>query len=107
MRCLKVLLAHGIRVPLVVTHDDDPGEQIWFDSVAATAAMYGIPTATPADPNTPDLVARVIAAKPDFLFSFYYRKMLKAPLLSVPPRGALVSMHGSSSCPSFGAARRC
>ena len=23
-RCLRVLLAHGIDVPLVVTHEDDP-----------------------------------------------------------------------------------
>ena len=26
LRCLKVLLAHGIDVPLVVTHSDDPRE---------------------------------------------------------------------------------
>ena len=94
VRCLKVLLAHGVEVPLVVTHEDDPGETIWFDSVAATAAMYGIPTITPADPNTPEVLAQVTAAKPDFLFSFYYRKMLKAPLLAAAPRGAL-NMHGS------------
>jgi len=94
VRCLKVLLAHGIEVPLVVTHADDPGEQIWFDSVAATGALYGLPVATPDDPNAPDIVARVAAARPDFLFSFYYRKMLKAPLLAVAPRGAL-NMHGS------------
>ena len=35
VRCLKVLLAHGVDVPLVVTHADEPGETIWFDSVAA------------------------------------------------------------------------
>src|SRR5581483_864422 len=31
---------------------------------------------------------------PDFLFSFYYRSMLKPPLLAVAARGAL-NMHGS------------
>ena len=36
----QVLLAHGIEVPLVVTHADSPGETIWFESVAATAAEY-------------------------------------------------------------------
>jgi methionyl-tRNA formyltransferase len=94
VRCLKVLLAHGVEVPLVVTHADSPGEAIWFGSVAATGAEYGIPTIAPDDPNTPEVVARIKALHPDFLFSFYYRKMLKAPLLATAPRGAL-NMHGS------------
>jgi methionyl-tRNA formyltransferase len=94
VRCLEVLLAHGVDVPLVVTHDDSPGETIWFDSVAQTAMLYGIPVITPLDPNTPDVVARVAECKPDFLFSFYYRLMLKTPLLTLAPRGAL-NMHGS------------
>ena len=94
VRCLRVLQAHGVDVPLVVTHADDAGENVWFRSVAATAAECGIPAITPVDPNTPDVVARVAAAAPDFLFSFYYRKMLTAPLLALAPRGAL-NMHGS------------
>lgn len=94
VRCLKVLLAHGIHVPLVVTHDDDPGETQWFASVRDTAAEYGIPTIAPGDANEPAIVARIAALAPDFLFSFYYRLMLKAPLLALPPRGAL-NMHGS------------
>jgi methionyl-tRNA formyltransferase len=94
VRCLKVLLAHGVEVPLVVTHDDDAREAIWFDSVARTAAQYGIATIAPADPNLPDVVTRVAACAPDFLFSFYYRLMLKGPLLALPRRGAL-NMHGS------------
>jgi methionyl-tRNA formyltransferase len=94
VRCLKVLLAHRVDVPLVVTHADSAGETIWFGSVAATAAEYDIPVVTPDDPNVPELAARVAALSPDFLFSFYYRKMLKAPLLALPARGAL-NMHGS------------
>jgi len=94
VRCLKVLLASGVDVPLVVTHGDDPQEHIWFDSVFRTAADYAIPAITPVDPNRNDVVARVAACRPDFLFSFYYRLMLKAPLLALPPRGAL-NMHGS------------
>ena len=43
VRCLETLLAHGVRVPLVVTHADAPGETIWFASVAATAADHAIP----------------------------------------------------------------
>jgi methionyl-tRNA formyltransferase len=94
VRCLKVLLAHGVEVPLVVTHDDQPQEEIWFDSVAATAAEYRIPAIAPADPNAGEAFARVAGCRPDFVFSFYYRLMLKPPLLAVAPRGAL-NMHGS------------
>ena len=94
VRCLKTLLGRGIEVPLVLTHEDDPAETCWFDSVARTAADYGIAAITPPDPNAGEAFARIAACRPDFMFSFYYRSMLKAPLLALPPRGAL-NMHGS------------
>jgi methionyl-tRNA formyltransferase len=94
VRCLKVLLAHGVDVPLVVTHADNPAEEVWFDSVARTAADYGLATIAPPDPNTPEIVERVAADRPDFIFSFYYRAMLRGPLLKIPTQGAL-NMHGS------------
>lgn len=93
-RCLSVLLDRGVEVSLVVTHEDDPGEIRWFESVAELARINGIPVITPADPNTPEVVAQVEGLRPDFIFSFYYRKMLKEALLSAPSRGAL-NMHGS------------
>ena len=94
VRCLSVLLDAGVEVALVVTHTDAPGDTIWFDSVAQLAARYDIPTVTPDDPNTPEFVEKIRALAPDFLFSFYYKLMLKAPLLALPKRGAL-NMHGS------------
>jgi methionyl-tRNA formyltransferase len=94
VRCLRVLLAHGVDVPLVVTHDDDPTEVTWFGSVAQTAIECGLPTVAPPDPNTPDFSGRVAALAPDFVFSFYYRMMLKPSLLRAASRGAL-NMHGS------------
>ncbi|MBL8385679.1 MAG: formyltransferase [Burkholderiales bacterium] len=94
VRCLSVLLDRGVDVRLVVTHDDDPSESIWFASVAALARARGIPVAAPRDPNAPEFVARVAAAAPDFLFSFYYRHMLSRALLVIPTRGAY-NMHGS------------
>ena len=93
-RCLRVLLAHGIRIPLVVTHPDDPHENSWFEGVADVAASYDISTIAPSDPNVGSVVAQARALAPDFLFSFYYRQMLSPALVSVPPRGAL-NMHGS------------
>lgn len=94
VRCLSVLLAQGVDVRMVVTHEDRPGEKIWFDSVKDLALEHDLPVITPDDPNADAVVGQLRAAAPDFLFSFYYRQMLKAPLLAVPRRGAY-NMHGS------------
>ncbi len=94
VRCLETLISGGVQVPLVVTVADDPAEAQWFGSVAATAAEYGIDAITPANANTPELQQRIAALQPDFIFSFYYRSMLGAPLLNIARRGAL-NMHGS------------
>ncbi|MCX7180111.1 MAG: formyltransferase [Proteobacteria bacterium] len=94
VRCLSVLLAHGVDVALVVTHQDNPNETIWFDSVAGLAALHEIPCITPDDPNEPTVTARINKLQPDFIFSFYYRLMLKPALLNLARRGAY-NMHGS------------
>lgn len=94
VRCLKVLLAHGVEVPLVFTHEDNPAETIWFDSVQATAAEYDIRSVTPHQPNRPRWLAEIEDLRPDFIFSFYYRHMLNPALLEAAPRGAY-NMHGS------------
>jgi methionyl-tRNA formyltransferase len=94
VRCLRALLSGGVTVPLVVTVPDDPREKRWFASVADTAADYGLEVVAPVDPHTPELEQRVGELRPDFLFSFYYRSMLGAPLLRAAHRGAL-NMHGS------------
>jgi methionyl-tRNA formyltransferase len=94
VRCLKVLLAQGVHVPLVITHRDSAGESIWFDSVAAVAREYDIPSIMPDDPNLPATVEAVAGLKPDFLFSFYFRQMIGPRLLSAGSRGAM-NMHGS------------
>jgi len=94
VRCLSVLLAHGVKVPLVVSHRDNPKETIWFSSVAELAALHGIPIITPDNPNTLGVAEQIRALQPDFFFSFYYREMLKRELLEIPKRGSL-NMHGS------------
>jgi len=94
VRCLKTLLSGGVEVPLVVTVPDDPHERQWYASVAATARNYGLRVIAPADASTAELGQTVAALQPDFVFSFYYRAMLGAPLLSAARCGAL-NMHGS------------
>jgi methionyl-tRNA formyltransferase len=92
VRCLGVLLDAGVAVPLVVTHRDDPHERIWFASIAELARSRGIETAL--DPEPAALLARLRAIAPDFIFSFYYRRMLPPEVLATAKRGAY-NMHGS------------
>jgi methionyl-tRNA formyltransferase len=83
-----------MQVDLVLTHPDDPGETIWFESVAAVAAEHGIPVALVDLSVPPELQARVAAIHPDYLFSFYFRRMLPPALLATA-RIAALNMHGS------------
>ncbi|HET9576850.1 MAG TPA: formyltransferase [Usitatibacter sp.] len=92
VRCLSVLLAGGVDVALVVTHRDDPRENIWFGSVERLARDHGIEAAMPQEPG--EVLERVQQLAPDFLFSFYYRHMLPAAMLAAARRGA-INMHGS------------
>ena len=47
VRCLSVLLSQGVKVVLVVTHRDNPGETIWFDSVEELSRAHALPVITP------------------------------------------------------------
>jgi methionyl-tRNA formyltransferase len=86
VRCLKVLIDAGVRIPLVVTHKDSPWEKIWFSSVAALSKEQGISFVE--DPPALDIPPA------DFLFSFYYRRMLPPEVLKKARKGAY-NMHGS------------
>ncbi|MBI2566960.1 MAG: bifunctional UDP-4-amino-4-deoxy-L-arabinose formyltransferase/UDP-glucuronic acid oxidase ArnA [Candidatus Schekmanbacteria bacterium] len=91
---IKALLRNGYEVAAVFTHREDPGENVWFGSVAEVAASRGIPVFAPDDINHPLWVSRLKALAPDILFSFYYRKMVRPEILGIPPRGCL-NLHGS------------
>lgn len=92
VRCLRVLLDAGVAVPLVVTHRDAPDERIWFGSVARLAQSRGIETLLSEDMN--HLRERIRVISPEFMFSFYYRRMLPPEVLALARNGAF-NMHGS------------
>lgn len=92
--CLSELLAQRTDVALVITHEDDPGENVWWRPVAELCRRHAIPCVAPADVNTPEWIAKIRALAPDILFSFYYRRMICPAILGLAPRGAL-NMHGS------------
>jgi methionyl-tRNA formyltransferase len=90
---LECLLEAGYAVPLLVTHEDAPGETVWWRSTADRARTLGIEVTAP---RTLDAAARerIAALRPDFLFSFYYRDLIPPTILLLAPRGAL-NLHGS------------
>jgi methionyl-tRNA formyltransferase len=62
--------------------------------VRELADSHRLKVETPDDPNTLEWIAEGRRARPDFVFSFYYRHMLNSAWLALPKRGAL-NMHGS------------
>ncbi|RDW61962.1 hypothetical protein BP6252_11395 [Coleophoma cylindrospora] len=94
VRCLAVLLAHGVDVKMVITHEDIPTEKIWFGSVADSARQHGIFVAAPDNPHDGETLQRIRDIQPDFIFSFYYRKILKSSILDTAKKGCY-NMHGS------------
>ncbi len=91
---IRSLLSHGIDIQAVFTHADDPGEAIWFDSVAELAAAHHIPVYAPEDINHSLWVQRIRETGADILFSFYYRHLVGKEILDIPPAGCL-NLHGS------------
>ncbi len=92
--CLDFLLRSGADICAVVTHVDDPKEDIWFRSVAELARSRKLPLYFPENPNAADFVDTIRRAGPELIFSFYYRRILSSEMLSIPRLGAL-NLHGS------------
>jgi len=92
--CLKVLVEGNEDIVAVVTHEDDPNEEIWFRSVAELARRHHLPLHVPASPNTPAFIDLMRRAAPDLILSFYYRRLLSKELLAIPRLGG-INLHGS------------
>ncbi len=91
---IKSLLKAGFEISAIFTHEDNPGENVWFDSVAELACEENIPVYAPEDVNHPIWVKRITEMQPDVAFSFYYRNMLKPAILDIPRLGCF-NLHGS------------
>lgn len=91
---LDALLRHGYDIVAVFTHEDEPGENCWFGSVKNWADQRNIITFTIENINSSEWIDKIAAIKPDFIFSFYYRKMISNKILAIPKIGAF-NLHGS------------
>ena len=92
--CLERLISRGENIVLVATHEDSAGEPRWFPSVAELARSRGIEPVVFEQDASPEAIARVRAAAPELLFSFYYRGVLPEEILVIPRLGAY-NVHGS------------
>jgi len=91
---LTKLLEHGFDIPHVITHMNDPRENVWFASVIDFCEGNSIPWVAPDTPNSQEVMARICALRPDIIFSFYYRSMIESGIFAIPPFGAY-NLHGS------------
>lgn len=91
---LGVLIERKVPISAVFTYEDDPREDAWFGSVKQLALAARLPTFLTEDVNAPEWVERIREMKPDVIFSFYYRHMIKRPIREIPRFGC-VNLHGS------------
>lgn len=91
--CLGELLRQDANVVAVFTHEDDPNEEIWFQSVEKLARSKGILVRTDAKLGE-EVTELLLALRVELIFSFYYRAMIPADVLEIPRLGAY-NMHGA------------
>ncbi len=91
--CMAALLAMGAPVAALFTHQDSPGEEIWWDSCAALARRNSIPVHTPEKLDR-GWIDQIAALHPAIIYSFYYRYLIPGELLRLAPLGAY-NLHGS------------
>ena len=93
--CITALLDAGVQIELVVTHADDPHENIWFGSVAALCQERGIPYIQPEASELFKLLPQFQKIAPDYIFSFYYRHLISSDILATA-RIAALNMHAGA-----------
>ena len=62
-----LLLERGDNVVALLTHEDNPGEKIWFKTPATAARARGIPVHTPEKLNQPEWLERLALLAPDLI----------------------------------------
>lgn len=93
--CLRYIIEEtAYPVIAVVTHEHNPNEHIWFDSVKNLAIQHNIDVLTPTTLKEEATQSKINAYQADVIFSFYYRNMIPESILNSPPLGAY-NMHGS------------
>jgi methionyl-tRNA formyltransferase len=91
--CMAELIAIGAPISALFTHQDSPGEEIWWRSCVELARTHSIPVFAPEKLGD-EWIARIAAIQPAVIYSFYYRNLIPDEVLRLAPRGAF-NLHGS------------
>ena len=91
---IQSLLDSGYKIDCVFTHQDDPSENHFFQSVSELCARNNITVFAPENINTPLWISEIKNKKPDYIFSFYYRNILSSEIIESAQIGAF-NLHGS------------
>ena len=91
---LKMLLKHKFKIQLVVTHKDQKKENLWFDSVSKFCERKKLNYKIFEEINFKKIATISKELKPDYLFSFYFRKILKKNILD-SSKICSINLHGS------------
>ena len=91
---LEALKEAGFNITAIISHEDDPGENCWFDSVVEWANKNHVEVFCPGNVNKPEWIDKISRLDPDVIFSLYYRHMLSQDILNIPASGAY-NLHGS------------
>jgi methionyl-tRNA formyltransferase len=99
VNCLAYLLERGEEISAVVVNPSDAGAaDTWYPSLKTFAQKRRLPVYQPANASNSDFVAFMRALAPDLMFSMSYEKILRQPLLDVPPLGAINVHFGHLPC---------
>jgi methionyl-tRNA formyltransferase len=90
---MEALGGCGIDILALYTYDQ-PKEDGWFEAPERYAKKMGVPVFKEPDFNAAAVRGHIQGLVPDFLFSFYFREMIKVEVLQIPRFGAF-NLHGS------------
>jgi len=92
--CLGELLKLDAPIAALLSHRDDPHEEIWWKSCAELAARNNIAVHYP-DQIDSGWSAKIAALRPAIIYSFSYRNLLPEEVLRLAPLGAY-NLHPSA-----------
>lgn len=91
---LRSVFESKFKVEAVFTHKNDKNENCFFSSVFDLSSKLKLQTFFPKNVNSSIWIKKIKKIKPDFIFSFYYRKILSEELLKLAKIGRF-NLHGS------------
>ena len=91
--CIEALLQQGAPILALITHRDDPGEEIWWRSCAQLAARHNIPVYTDEEMGA-DWAGKLKSWRTAIIYSFNYRRLLPRQILECASLGAF-NLHPS------------